>query len=216
MARPPGHRELQTSGSEGRRFGLAGNAVKFCAGGVRDSFTDDGWLRLPLYFPFPWKILQLRSSPGNKQPSRWGTGGFRNVSQLCADDICRLEALGALQQIKLHGLTLVERAVAVLLNSGEVHEYIFSRGALDESISLRPVKPLHCTFLSHGKTPFTIAKNILRHSRSSPPVGRKPPSEIAGRTCGCVYPAQNHSKNGKDSSALTAESFRCANFGARQ
>ena len=74
--------------------------------------------------------------------------------RLSADDVCRLEALGALQQIKLHGLTLVERAVAVLLNSGEVHEYIFSRGALDESISFRPVEPLHCTFLSHGKYSF--------------------------------------------------------------
>jgi hypothetical protein len=36
-----------------------------------------------------------------------------------------------------------------------VHEYVFPRGALDESISLRPVEPLYCTFLSHGKTPFT-------------------------------------------------------------
>jgi hypothetical protein len=25
---------------------------------------------------------------------------------------------------------------------------------LDESISLRPVEPLHCTFLSHGKYSF--------------------------------------------------------------
>ena len=73
---------------------------------------------------------------------------------LGADDVSRLEALGPLQQVELHGLTFIERAVAVLLDRGEVHEHIFPRGALDESISLRPVKPLDCTFLSHGKTPF--------------------------------------------------------------
>ena len=79
---------------------------------------------------------------------------FENGRSLCADDVCRLEAFGAFQQIKLHGLTFVECAVAVLLDGGEVHEHIFSRGALDKSISLRPVKPLHCTFLSHGRNSF--------------------------------------------------------------
>ena len=72
------------------------------------------------------------------------------LRSLCADDVGRLKAFGALQQIKLHGLTLVERAVTILLYRGEVHEYVFTRGALDKSISLRPVEPLHCTFLSHG------------------------------------------------------------------
>jgi len=77
------------------------------------------------------------------------------MRSLCADLLCanyvgRLEAFGALEQVKLHGLTLVERAVAVLLDGGEVHEYIFPRGALDEAIALRPVEPLDCTFLSHG------------------------------------------------------------------
>ena len=76
------------------------------------------------------------------------------VRGLGADDVRRLESFGALQQIKLHGFTFVERAVTVLLDGGEVHEYIFSRGALDKSISLRPIKPLHCSFLSHGKNSF--------------------------------------------------------------
>ena len=76
------------------------------------------------------------------------------VRGLCAYDVCRLKAFGALEQIKLHGLTLVERAVTILLYRGEVHENIFTRGALDKSISLRPVEPLYCTFLSHGKNSF--------------------------------------------------------------
>jgi len=72
------------------------------------------------------------------------------VRRLCADDVGRLEAFGAFEQVKLHGFTLVQGAVAVLLDGGEVHENIFPRGALDKYISLRPVEPLHCTFLSHG------------------------------------------------------------------
>ena len=72
------------------------------------------------------------------------------VRGLCADDVRRLKSLGAFQQVKLDSLTLVQGPVAVLLDGGEVHEHIFPRGALDKSISLRPVEPLHCTFLSHG------------------------------------------------------------------
>ena len=70
--------------------------------------------------------------------------------RLRADDVGRLKAFGAFQQIKLNGLALVQGAVAVFLDRGKVYEHIFPRRALDESISLRPVEPLHCTFLSHG------------------------------------------------------------------
>jgi hypothetical protein len=113
----------------------------------------------------------------NKKPSPWGRGGFLElVRRLGSDDVCRLKTFGAFEQIKLHGLTFIQRAVTVLLDRGEVHEHIFPRGALDESISFRPVEPLHCTFLSHGKTPFTIAKNVLQLPgfRLGHP---KPPSE---------------------------------------
>jgi hypothetical protein len=73
---------------------------------------------------------------------------------LGADYVAGLKAFGAFEQIELHGLTLVERAVAVLLNGGEVYENVFTRGALDETISLRPVEPLNSSLLSHRKTPF--------------------------------------------------------------
>ena len=78
------------------------------------------------------------------------------TSRLGADDVARLKAFGAFEQIELHGLTLVERAVAVLLNGGEMDENILSRGALDKTISLRPVEPLYCTFLSHRKNSFPL------------------------------------------------------------
>jgi len=118
-----------------------------------------------------------------------------------ADDVCRLEAFGALQQVKLHGLTLVQGAVAVLLDRGEVHEHVFSRGALDKSIPFRPVEPLHCTFLSHEKTPFTNCEEfVLQLSRSSPRSFEVPLKE-ASRTFGNVYEhAAETSKKETDSS----------------
>lgn len=45
---------------------------------------------------------------GSKKPSPWDKGGFLElVRRLGTDDVCRLEALGALEQIKLHGLTFI-------------------------------------------------------------------------------------------------------------
>ena len=44
---------------------------------------------------------------------------------LCADDVRRLKAFRALEQVKLDCLALVQSAIAVLLDRGEVHEYIF-------------------------------------------------------------------------------------------
>src|SRR5579863_10091179 len=92
-----------------------------------------------------------KAQKANEKPSRAQDGRVSDkLRVLSADNVCRLEAFGALQQVKLHGLALVERAVAVLLDRGEVHKHIFARGALDKSIPLRPVEPLDCTFLSHG------------------------------------------------------------------
>src|SRR5208283_4899338 len=104
-------------------------------------------------------------------------------SGLGADYVAGLKAFGAFEQIELHGLTLVERAIAVLLNGGEMYENILTRGALDETISLRPVEPLHSSLLSHGKTPFAWSLRI-----SSPgvpdvaPANRGTPSRKSGGT----------------------------------
>lgn len=87
------------------------------------------------------------------------------VRRLGADDVCRLEAFGAFEQVKLHGLTFVQRTVAVFLDCGKVYEHIFPRRALDKSVSLRPIEPLHCAFLSHGKTPFTHREELFPGSR---------------------------------------------------
>src|SRR6267154_4282895 len=86
-----------------------------------------------------------------------GAGGPEIVEpELGADDVARLKAFGAFEQIKLHGLTLVERAIAVLLNRGEMYENVLPRGALDKTISLRPVEPLYCSLLSHKTPPLSL------------------------------------------------------------
>src|SRR6266853_1989437 len=75
--------------------------------------------------------------------------GWRN---LCgAHDIPRLEALRAFEQIELYGLAFIQRTITVLLDGREMHKNILTGGALDESISFRPVEPLHSTLLSHKK-----------------------------------------------------------------
>src|SRR5947209_2835072 len=68
---------------------------------------------------------------------------------LHAHHVSCLEALGAFQQVKLHGFAFVQCAISVLLNCGEMYEDVLARRTLNEAISFSPVEPLHCTLLSH-------------------------------------------------------------------
>jgi hypothetical protein len=52
----------------------------------------------------------------NNPPDGNGRAGKLPSQRLCADDVARLKPFGALEQIELDSLTLVDRAVAVLLN----------------------------------------------------------------------------------------------------
>ena len=45
---------------------------------------------------------------------------------LAAYNVRCLKALGAFQEIEFNGLTLVERAVAIFLDCGEMDEHIFA------------------------------------------------------------------------------------------
>src|SRR5208283_5848438 len=98
----------------------------------------------------------------NKKPSGRSERVANWLENLCrAHDVTRLKPLRAFQQIELDGLTLVQRAVTVLLDGREMHEHILARGALDKSISFRPVEPLHSTLLSHKETPFDSSLRII-------------------------------------------------------
>lgn len=73
--------------------------------------------------------------------------GLRRLYILC------LPALGAFDHIELDLLTFLQAAESICLNRREVHEYIFSILAADETITLGVVKPLHCSCF-HGVALF--------------------------------------------------------------
>ena len=136
---------------------------------------------------------------------------------LCADDVSSLKALGAFEEIKLHGLALVERAVPVLLDRGEMHEHILPRGALDKSITLRPVEPLHCSLLSHGKNSFhPIAKNSSPECPIEAPAGRGAPSSQPDELWLGSDTRKKHSKIEKTPQFSTAGETAVRTSGARQ
>src|SRR6185437_1845145 len=65
-------------------------------------------------------------------------------------DVGRLQALRPGDHVEFDGLAFVQRFVSIGLNRGEVHEHIFPRLALDESIALACIKPLHSSlFFCH-------------------------------------------------------------------
>jgi hypothetical protein len=82
----------------------------------------------------------------------------KNTVGLCAGNVRCLKAFRPFQQIELDSLTFIQSPVTVLLNRGEMYEYILSGGALDETISFSPVEPLHYTLLSH-KNSFRLCLN---------------------------------------------------------
>ena len=90
----------------------------------------------------------------NNKPSQMNWKGRQNEclrGLLDANHVACLEALGPFQQVKLDGLAFVQGPVSILLNGGKMNENVLARGSLNEAISLRPVKPLYCSLLSHKK-----------------------------------------------------------------
>src|SRR5579863_8275689 len=70
-------------------------------------------------------------------------------SGLCTLHVLGLPALRAFDHVKLHLLTFLEAAEAARLNGREVHKYVFTVLAADETIAFGVVKPLHCSCF-HG------------------------------------------------------------------
>ena len=73
-----------------------------------------------------------------------------------------LQALGALDNLEFNGLSLVEGAIAVRLDGGEMDEDVLAALALDETKALAGVKPLYSTLFFHRCVPFQI-KSYLVH-----------------------------------------------------
>ena len=68
---------------------------------------------------------------------------------------------------ELDRIAFVQRLVSVLLDRGEVHEYILTSGTLDKPVSLRSVEPLdHAIFLQENSLSDLIEH--LQHSLETP------------------------------------------------
>ena len=67
-----------------------------------------------------------------------------------------LKALGALDDVKLDGLTLVQGLEAIGLDGGIVHEHILTVRSLDKAEALRIIEPLHCPFAFQLTTPPSV------------------------------------------------------------
>src|SRR4051794_34580516 len=77
-------------------------------------------------------------------PPRCGGPSTKGVSD--GLDVLRLRALGALGDLELHALVLVQRAVALALDGRVVHEDVGAAAVLsDEAEALLGVEPLHRT-----------------------------------------------------------------------
>src|ERR1035438_1583806 len=105
--------------------------------------------------------LQLTNHKSKNPPDfpRGFANWFGETSRR-AHDVARLKAFRPFEQIEFHGLALIQRTITVLLDSREMHEHILAGRALDESVSLRPVEPLHSTLLSH-KYSFRIVADLV-------------------------------------------------------
>jgi len=92
-------------------------------------------------------VIETRAN-SKTLPASWK--GLQVVGTLlAAADVGCLETLRSLEQVELNRFAFVQRAIAVFLDCGEVNENVFACGALNEPVSLGPVKPLYCTLLSH-------------------------------------------------------------------
>ena len=123
-----------------------------------DVFYEDGAPKFAGADSLGIAVSGLARARTHRDPTRrWGLSGcaeltacgtYRRVKSDRADVLC-LRALGALRDVELHTLVLVERAVALSRNGREVHENVGAAAVLcDETEALFAVEPLHCA-LSH-------------------------------------------------------------------
>lgn len=77
-----------------------------------------------------------------------------------AQYVCSQKALGPLHEFILHGLSLIQGPVAILLDSGKVDEHVFPGRALNEAIAFGSVKPLYSSLLFHKCNSFRLQRQI--------------------------------------------------------
>jgi hypothetical protein len=88
-----------------------------------------------------------------------GQDSCLNLRGLQRLNVRGLQALGAADDFEFDRLAVVQGLVAISLDRGKMHEYIFPGLALDETKALAGVKPLHCSlFFAHFVVLFSFKK----------------------------------------------------------
>jgi len=92
-----------------------------------------------------------------------------SVAGLRDDDVARLQPLLALHHREFHPLSLFERPVAFAPDGAEVHEYVITAVAGDETVAFGVVEPLDgpCLTLRHRQSPAFAAGGFIEAERSS-------------------------------------------------
>jgi hypothetical protein len=89
----------------------------------------------------------------------------------CSNHVRRIQAFGPLLAFELDRFAFVQRLIARVLDSGEMHEHILSRGTLDEPVPLGAVEPLHNPILFHvnsfGELPLFAFQRVLETPRAA-------------------------------------------------
>src|SRR5262244_3821131 len=83
-------------------------------------------------------------------------------SGLDLGDVAGLRALGAVNDLELHCLALLERTEAVALNGRVVHEDVAASVTLDEPIPLGVVEPLDLACDAHRSSSCLLGREPRR------------------------------------------------------
>jgi len=94
-------------------------------------------------------LLSIQAKKKGRSRQRRIRPLLKSQRQLQRGYVRSLQALGAAGHFEFNRLAFVERLVPLRRDGGKVDEHILARLALNESESLRCVKPLHCSLFFH-------------------------------------------------------------------
>jgi hypothetical protein len=83
----------------------------------------------------------------NERTALNGSNQRSTLMKLQAHDAFGLQTLGALLDLEFDCLALIQSLVSLALDGRKMNENVLSGLALDESITLGRIEPLHCTLL---------------------------------------------------------------------
>src|SRR5690349_11817449 len=103
-----------------------------------------------------WNLSQARYrrkvTTNKKSRLVWAAPGvFKKLLGrfLGAAHVLSLQPLGSLLDFELYLRAFIQSPISIGLDGREMHEHIVATGALDKSITLGGIKPLHYAFFFH-------------------------------------------------------------------